>query len=196
MKENSKIFEKTFEKKVQTDFFSISFLNKQKGTAFPMWFLHSWPSTLYSYVISKQKKLRQPAWSHFEDLLKSFKTVMDFAMFFSFDECETLKNILSLFLFCHCYYPMQSVVVYVTGLQWQAVGLRLYWLIGFVFHFSCLLHLCFICVSWSHCRASSCMQLASSDWKWNSFASCWFAGESWTCHPTTRKGEKSPRWSQ
>ena len=52
--------------------------------------LQSWPTTLYPYVISKRKKLQQPAWSHFEALLKSFKTVTDFAMFFSLDVCEKL----------------------------------------------------------------------------------------------------------
>ena len=107
MKENSKIFKNTLKKKVHKDFFSRFIMNWQKETAFSSWLFESWPSTLYPSVISKQIKLQHPAWSHFEDLLKSFKTVMDFAMIFSLDECETLKKNLSLFfLFCHSYLKM------------------------------------------------------------------------------------------
>ena len=82
------------------DIFFLCFLwSNEKVQLFLTWLLQFWPSALYPYVISKRIKLQQPAWSHFEALLKSFKTVMDFAMFFSLDECETLKNILSLLSF-------------------------------------------------------------------------------------------------
>ena len=65
--------------------------------------VQSWSFNLYPHVIFKRIKLRQPAWSHFKDLLKSFIMVIDFPMFFLFDECKTLKNISSPFLFCYSF---------------------------------------------------------------------------------------------
>ena len=68
---------------------------------------------------------------------------MDFAMFFSLDECETLKNILSRFLFCYGYhkwfYPLSDTNLRLNVvcrrddfpslalklLDWPASGLRL-----------------------------------------------------------------------
>jgi len=99
MKENSKIFENTLKKKFTKFFFTVFLWTNRKEQLFHRGFFESWPSTLYPSVISKRIKLQHPAWSHFEDLLKSFKTVMDFAMIFSLDECETLKKNLSFFFF-------------------------------------------------------------------------------------------------
>ena len=94
---------KYFENKSSKGFFFSFFYELSKRYSFfNVAFTVLTIRALYLYVISKRKKLQQPAWSHFEDLLKSYKSVMDFAMFFSLDECETLKNILSLF-FCFGY---------------------------------------------------------------------------------------------
>ena len=98
MKENSKIFKILLRKSSIYHFFFVFFpwINK-KMQLLQLQLLQLWPPALYVYAISKRIKLGQPARSHLKDLSQSFKTVMDFAMFFSLDDYETLTNILFLF---------------------------------------------------------------------------------------------------
>ena len=98
MKENSKIF-KILLRKSLSFFLSFSPWINKKIQLLQLQLLQLWLPALYVYAISKRIKLGQPARSHLKDLSQSFKTVMDFAMFFSLDDCETLTNILFRF-FC------------------------------------------------------------------------------------------------
>ena len=148
MKENLKIFKITYKKSLNYYFFPPLLSNDKKQQLLQFQLLHSWPPLLYyyfppllsnnkeeqllrlqlshswpplfhCYVISKRIKTEQPAWSHFEDLSQSFLTVTDFAMFFSLDESESLKNILFRFFLCYCYVPflpiLASLAVFLVG---------------------------------------------------------------------------------
>ena len=100
MKENSKIFKILLRKSSIYHFFVFFPWINKKMQLLQLQLLQLWPPALYVYAISKRIKLGQPARSHLKDLSQSFQIVMDFAMFFSLDESESLKNILFRFFFC------------------------------------------------------------------------------------------------
>ena len=99
MKENLEIFKIVLKKSSINIFLVFSLWINKNMQLLQLHILQLWPPTLYLYAISKRIKLGQPARSHLKDLSQSFKTVMDFAMFFSLDDYETLTNILFRFFF-------------------------------------------------------------------------------------------------